>query len=262
MHLSRAQGAPLWPSWEMPDELQLDGILWAILNLYVHLTTVFRLLRDELPVTLENDDMEALWRMFYRTGGLSKLLFQKNIAEYCTVVRYKEGEMIDTSKYFCIIYKGTVKLTVTDDNGAIVSSRQAQSGQLFDFRALGLLEDHYSLAKHRLEAVVAMSSVTVFRFPRAEMEVIANNPRTRLLWKEILMENLLRIVQRYIDKRVRIGPQYVNPIFLPLAPWEEPDPLRAGSGKALQTPLAHIFASAKWSFAPPVKLFDAALSCL
>ena len=68
------------------------------------------------------------------------------------------------------------------------------------------------------------------------------------------MENLLRIVQRYFDKRVRRGHSlefYVNPIFAPLQQWEEPHPLRAGSGLAIQTPLAHILASMQWSFAPP-----------
>jgi hypothetical protein len=193
--------------------------------------------------------------MFYRTGGLSKRLFQTTVAEYCDVVTFAEGETIDVNKHFYIIYRGTVKLTVTDDNGDVVSSRKAQSGQLFDFRALGLLEDVHSLAKHRLQAVVAVSPVTLFRFPRHKMIQIASNPTTRLMWKELLMENLLRIVQRYFDKRIRkdtvSGREYLNPLFLPLQGWEEPHPLRAGSNVALQRPLSHVWASMKWSFAPP-----------
>lgn len=256
---------------------QIDGIGWSIVNLYVHITTVYRLLRDEKSVPLGNvvgsnekgvkqtpsfnsnshennndDGLEALWRMFYRTGGLSRLLFQHHIAQYCKVVTYEHEDTINTQDFFYIIYKGTVQLTVTDDNGAIVSSRRAQSGQLFDFRALGLLEDYISLQNHKLQAVVAVSNVTLFQFPRNKMsEIAANNPTTRLMWKEILMENLLRIVQRYIDSKVRIGPDYINPIFAPLAPWEEPEALRAGSGKALQTPFQHVYSSAVSSFAPP-----------
>jgi hypothetical protein len=168
LFLNSALGAPLWPSFHLPDKIQLDGILWAAVNLYVHISTVVRLLNDERQVKLSADE-QALWRMFYRIGGLSQKLFKRHVATYCTVVKHEHGEKINTEKYFYIVYRGTVKLTVTDDYGAIVSSRQAQSGQIFDFRALGLLVDHQSLARHRLEAVVAVSNVTLFRFPKDQM---------------------------------------------------------------------------------------------
>eukprot|EP00980_Cylindrotheca_fusiformis_P008210 scaffold1736_cov127-Cylindrotheca_fusiformis.AAC.24 len=227
---------------------------WACLNLYVHVSTVIRLLKDEFRVNLSEDE-EALWRMFYRTGGLSKKMFQKNVAKYCQVVTTKKGENIDTNQYFYIIYKGVVKVTVTDEHhGTIVSSRKARSGQLFDFRSMGLLEDHRSLGKHKLEAVVAASDVTLFRFPKEQMPMIASNSSTRLMWKELLMENLLRIVQGYFDRRMRhesVFVEYVHPIFFPLQMWEEPDPMRAGSGQAMKNPFAHVWENMKWSFAPP-----------
>ena len=242
--------------WDVPNEIQLDGILWSLANLYVHVTTVVRLLKDEVPVQL-SDDHQALWRMFYRVGGLSQRMFQKTVACHCQVVHHDKGAMLDVEKYFYIIYKGTCKLTVTDDqSGSIVSARKAQSGQLFDFRALGLLEHNPNIAKHRLEAVVTVSQVTLFRFTRARMPTIANHPRTRLLWKELLMENMLRIVQRYFDRRMRLenavdGMEYIHPIFAPLEPWEQPHPMRAGSGQALTQPWRHFWASMQWSFAPP-----------
>ena len=256
LFLNSILGAPLWPTLEIPDKIQLDGILWATLNLYVHCTTVVRLLRDERPVQLTEDE-EALWRMFFRIGGLSQRMFKTTVARHCVVVTHDKDEKLDVSRYFYILYKGCVKLTVTDDyNGNIVSARKAQSGQLFDFRALGLLDHNPNLAKHRLEAVVTVSRVTLFRFPRESMPTIANHPRTRLMWKELLMENFLRIVQRYFDRRMRLentadGQAYINPIFLPLEPSEQPNPLRAGSGLALKNPLRHVWASMLWSFAPP-----------
>jgi hypothetical protein len=195
--------------------------------------------------------------MFYRTGGLSQKLFKDTVAKYCEVVTFKEGQEIRTDEWFYIVYKGTVRITVSDDNGAFISSRKAQSGQLFDFRDLGLLQDvHKSLARHRLEGVVATSDSTLFRFPKDQIAQIASHQSTRLMWKELLMENLLRIVQRYFDKRIRqgldsINGEYTNPIFLPLEKWEEPNPLRAGSGLALKTPFMHIFATMGWSFSPP-----------
>ncbi len=50
LFLNSIFGAPLWPLLINPGQFQLDGVIWAILNLYLHLTTVFRLLRDEWPV--------------------------------------------------------------------------------------------------------------------------------------------------------------------------------------------------------------------
>jgi CRP-like cAMP-binding protein len=254
LFLNSILGAPLWPSFRSPNKIQLDGACWACLNLYVHVSTVVRLLKDEFQVNLSEDE-QALWRMFYRTGGLSKKMFQTNVAKYCQVVKHLKDEKIDTDNYFYIVYKGIVKLTVTDEHhGTIVSSRKAQSGQLFDFRALGLLVDHRSLVKHKLEAVVAVSDVKLFRFPKEQMPMIASEPSTRLMWKELLMENLLRIVQGYFGRRMRSNPavvDYVHPIFCPLEPWEEPDPLRAGSGYAMMNPFSHVWASMKWSFASP-----------
>jgi CRP-like cAMP-binding protein len=253
-------GAPLWPLLRLPGYIQLDGILWAVLNLYVHISTVVRLLNDERPAQLTSDE-QALWRMFYRTGGLSQKLFKDTVAKHCEVVTFKQGQEIRTDEWFYIVYKGAVKITVSDDNGAFISSRKAQSGQLFDFRDLGLLQDvHKSLARQRLEGVVAISEhTTLFRFPKHQIAQIASHPSTRLMWKELLMENLLRIVQRYFDKRIRqglllddsINGECTNPIFLPLEKWEEPNPLRAGSGLALKTPFMHMFASMGRSFSPP-----------
>lgn len=45
--------------------------------------------------------------------------------------------------------------------------------------------------------------------------------------------------------------QDIHPIFEPLQPSEEPDPLRAGSNQALRNPFQHIVKSMEWSFTPP-----------
>jgi len=189
------------------------------------------------------------------------ILFTEVGRSLCVQSSLAKGNLSHTHfhiiSFLWVVLTGTVKLTVTDDcNGKIVSARRAQSGQLFDFRSLGLLEHNPNLAKHRLEAVVTVSKVTLFRFPRANMPTIANHPKTRLLWKELLMENMLRIVQRYFDRRMRLenstnGQEYVSHMFAPLEAWEEPHPMRAGSGKALTDPLAHVWKSMQWSFALP-----------
>ena len=96
-------GSPLWPSFHIPNTIQLDGMIWAVINLYVHISTVTRLLNDERPVYL-SIDQQALWRMFYRTGGLSQKLYQSCIGKYCTTVSAQHNDILNTIDYFYIIY--------------------------------------------------------------------------------------------------------------------------------------------------------------
>jgi hypothetical protein len=70
------------------------------------------------------------------------------------------------------------------------------SGQLFDFWALGLLDLNPKFARHSLHAVAAVPNVKLFAFPKSEMPtIVSSHPSTRLLWKELLMENMLKIMQ-------------------------------------------------------------------
>lgn len=113
-------------------------------------------------------------------------------------------------------------------------------------------DDIRELEQHKLEAV-AMDQVTLFRFPAHQIAKIASHPATRLMWKELFMENLLRIVQRYFARRHHKNEpsDTVNPLFLPLQDHELPDPMRAGSGVALSNSFKHVGKSMIWSFTPP-----------
>jgi hypothetical protein len=191
-------------------------------------------------------------------------------------------------KWLYIIYKGQVTLKVValaepdqknawkkEERSIVYSTtRIAQSGQLFDFRSLGFLRDSSSVIaqnqqhKHKLHSAKALSdTVVLFRFPADLMaDKIACDPTTRLMWKELLMENLLRIVQRhfYKAKQERVvsrhvsgsthdnnGNDAIHPAFWPLEAWEEPEALRAGSGKAWKNIILHTIKSMQWSFTPP-----------
>ena len=273
LFLNSILGAPLWPSLWLPHHVQLDGVVWACLNLYVHLSTVTRLLMDEAPIQWPSPEMEALWRMFYRTGGLSPKVFQTTIGQHCSIEQHPKGSVLPIHSTFYMVYSGRVQLTVSDTqvSGTTQSqTRIAKSGQMFDFRALQLLNPH-SLAPamtknstHKLESAVVLSEkAVVFAFERKVLPTIASHPRTRLLWKELLVENLLRIVQRQFhelhgnqeaSRRSATGADkddLPHKIFDPLLPSEMPDPFRAGSSFALRNPPWHVLKSAVWSFAPP-----------
>lgn len=259
-------GSPFWPAWHNNSrQIQLDGVCWAVINLYVHVSTVVRLLLDERSVPELSDEKLALWHLFYRTGGISQILFQDTVAKHCIVVTHKQGDQLDTEKYFYIIYSGAVQLTLkkvqesTAENceeNLVLSSRKAHSGQLFDIHALGLLHEYEAMDRHILHAIVCSSKgASFFCFPRHKMAQIVQHPAVRLLWKELLMENLIQIVRRHFVKSIGGGmgysDDYVSPLFSPLDDTEKPHPLRAGSGFALQKPFRHVISSMKWSFAPP-----------
>ena len=200
--LNSLAGGPLWPHLTVPGKVfQLDGVFWATLNLFVHLSTVIRLLRDERQVSLTNDKL-ALWRMFYRTGGLSQVLFYETVAQHCTVVTVEEGTHLDLQTYFYILYKGTVQITLmehpksnTAAHSRIISRRNAWSGQLFDFRALGMVQELSKEQSNNTNAslqgvVVSTSGATLFQFRRADMPRIVQTPSSRLVWKELLTNRL------------------------------------------------------------------------
>jgi hypothetical protein len=251
--LDAVLGSPVWPEIIFRQHIQVDSVLWALANMYVHISSVISLLRDEGSVDM-NEDQEALWRLFYRTGGLSQKLFYRSILKDMTLQTFQATEHIPTDKWFYIIYRGTVQLRFTDGKKTIVSSRKARSGQMFDFQDLNLLHDVEGFKNHQPSEAHAITPVVVFRFPRDRMADIANHPDTKAIWQQLLMENLGLIAQRTFVKNnysQAMNKEYESPMFKPLQPWEHPIPVAAGSAEALRNPLRHIFASMVWSFAPP-----------
>jgi hypothetical protein len=79
-------GSPLWPDLDNQGRIQVDAIFWAILNLYVHMSSLIRLVLDERTVSFQDDAEEALWRMFYRCGGLSKRIYQAKVLSHMEIV--------------------------------------------------------------------------------------------------------------------------------------------------------------------------------
>jgi hypothetical protein len=252
LFLDAVLGSPVWPEISSPQHVQVVGMLWALANMYMHISSVICLLRDEGSVHM-NEDQEALWRFFYRTGGLSQKLFYRSIVKEMTLQTFEATEQIPMDKWFYIIYRGTVQLRVSDGK-TIVSTRTAQSGQMFDFKDLNLLHGMEVFKNQQDSEAHAITYVTVFRFPRDRIAAIANHPDTKAIWQQLLMENLGVIAQRIFDQNCKsptMNEEYESPKFKPLQPWECPNPVAAGSAKALRNPLRHIFASMIWSFSPP-----------
>jgi len=90
--LNSILGFPFWPKFAVfPISLSLDSILWFIAGIYVHGSELVRLLSDEIPVVL-NDEEEALWRLFFRYSGLSKVIFQSDFLSRDSFVSFEPGD--------------------------------------------------------------------------------------------------------------------------------------------------------------------------
>ena len=262
-------GGPLWPHWIKPGHLTVDMLIWGIVCFYVHMSSVVRLLQDEQHVDFRSEEEEALWRMFYRVGGMSRKIFAHQIAPHLKVVRYQKGDTIPVDEFFHINYQGIVKITVTA-HGNHLSTAHDGSGCLFDLKNLGLLQMHASpMAHHKLQ-VTAESDCTLFQFSNAEIRTIANAKNTKSVWQTVLVGTLARIaVQRLpehfhddnnnnSDENMKDSSVHyhqdkdtIDPLFLPLSPSELPNPLVAGSGSALERPLAHLAYCLRQFYSPP-----------
>jgi hypothetical protein len=245
-------GSPLWPYLRRPEHLTVDMLVWGFLCIYVHLSSVIRLLKDEAHVDL-TDDEEALWRMFYRVGGMSRKVFKDQIAAHMKVVQFKKGESLPTVDSFHMTYKGVVEIKIFENN-TLLHTNTDGSGSMFDLKSLGLLQAHTPMANHVLK-VTAQSDSTFFQFSTKDIRRIAAIKNSKSVWQTLLVGTLARIaVQRFLPDEIpshRNDSHHIDPLFLPLSKAELPEPLLAGSGKALERPLAHIGYCMKTFFTPP-----------
>lgn len=260
LFLNGVLGGPLWPDLQSSSkDVSLDSMIWATFNLYVSISGLTRLILDELPVRGLPDEMEALWRMFYRTGGLSKKLFATIIAPRVQVVKFQEGEVLPTEDYFFILYKGAVRMEVLEERQegketvmkTIANYRQT-SGEIFDFVHLGLFYDDKRFQKQKIVVTCLDDRVTLFRFTLSSIKTIANERYAKPIWQSLLIEKLGRIAIRngyagLIDES-RVLKNGLDPVFAPLEKWEEPKSTLAGSGEALMKPFLHVLKSIKRSF--------------
>jgi hypothetical protein len=244
-------GSPLWPDLTGHDgRLALDSLCWAIIGLYVHGCSLWYLLLDEREVPLSEDEA-ALWRMLYRTGGLSQRLFHSIVACHLKVVEFQPGQEIPTNDDFYIVYTGQVKLEVYDDVEHKYD-RIMVSGEMFDLNFLGLFSEKTVFLRTKIRCK-AITRAKLFRIHRDDMKKIAQNGAAKGIRQALLINQLSFIVESYADRALlsRTAEKH-DRIFEPLEAWEEPRSVLAGSASALKQPLAHLIFYVKASFSPPL----------
>lgn len=245
-------GSPLWPDLVGSDgTLALDTVIWAGMSLYVHGCSLWCLLSDERAVPMSEDEA-ALWRMLYRTGGLSQKLFHSIVARYLKVVEFKPGESIPTNDDFYIIYRGQVKLEVFDDVSHKYN-RIMVSGEMFDLNFLGLFSDKTVFQRTAIKCK-SITKTSLFRIHKDDMQTIAKNGLAKGIFQSLLINQMSFIVESYAERKPlsQAAEEKHDYIFEPLQPWEEPDSVVAGSGRALNKGFAHFVYYLRKSFSPPL----------
>jgi hypothetical protein len=246
-------GSPLWPNLSnfgdisLSDSTATDSLVWAILNMYVHGTSLVALIWDEREVLLKEDEA-ALWHMMYRTGGLSARLFQDIVARHLNVVEVQEGQTVDTDKYFFIIYKGRVELEVLE-NDVPTYSRVLYSGEMFDLK-LGLNVSKHSYFGNTIRCT-SLSTATLFKIRKDDLVKISQNPQSKNVFQALLINNLMYVVESHLNRRPQQADYDCNNIFEPLEDWEQPKSYLSGSGRALKQPFRHLWNGIRGSFSLP-----------
>ncbi|GBG25833.1 Hypothetical Protein FCC1311_020522 [Hondaea fermentalgiana] len=97
--LNAIVGFPSWPAlYAETSTYSFDSIVWNLLGFYVHMSGFVRLLLDERPVEMSEEEA-ALWRMFYRHSGISRMLFKSQVLALGRFDDFAPGTVItcDTS---------------------------------------------------------------------------------------------------------------------------------------------------------------------
>ena len=232
LFINALAGSPLWPDVTNTGYIPIDGLFWSCAGLYVHGASLLNLILDERPVQL-SDDEEALWRLFYRTGGLSARLFKNIVSPYVKIVTFEPGQVIPTegtkmdnllscqtawflrtshsppsslrlpviSDFFYILYKGEVLLRVYGQDGQFVTERATMnSGHMFDMKYLGMFTDDHFFLDHSI-ACTSITASTLFCFSRDDMKKIAQHHLVKSVWQSLIINNLSSILEKYVQRQ-------------------------------------------------------------
>ena len=249
-----------FPNWnELFEEnvflLHFDVLLWTTVTLYVHLSKFIGIVLNERKVTTLPPESLPLYRMMYRNGGLSELLFQQFVWPRFELVLFSKGDTLDDgNESLYIILDGTTRANIT------LQGRTKElllgSGEAVHVKWLHLFRQASQSEAFAAQTVraVAETDMRVYKCTPTDIEAIARQPQTKQAYQGLLIFVLTRIAERAIleERGIPEAPVVqLHPAFGPLEAWEEPSPLNSGSGKALQMPVRHFWTSLQRSFRPP-----------
>jgi hypothetical protein len=274
LFISSLLGIPGWGESLSTGRMALDLVLWSAVNLFlVHGSSFLRLVYDERHIELPSEEHEMLWRYFYRHSGLSRVQFEALILPHLKLVVFSEGESIPCKDNFYMILDGTVVCNIYHESAPGQPQRlRLASGDMFPLRHISQNYTPRMSVFHKTVVFNPSAESTLcraFSISRTQLEAMAVHPHARDAWTALLIATLAEIAeQKYTKEGVVVdleananqgsarGGSVVldssrhsdsiatsslyHPLFGPLDPSEEPDPLLAGGGGGFSKPLQHI----------------------
>ncbi|KAG8469232.1 hypothetical protein KFE25_007750 [Diacronema lutheri] len=251
-------GYPSWPGVTRavatdgePYVLALDAVLWAVLGVYVHGSSLAQLLRDERPVALSEREDE-LWRMFFRRARISRLLFKAHILPAGLFHTYASGDAITgpgiPPRVHIVVQGRAIGVGRLRDGGT--KEIRMLSGDLFEFRHLHLFGVHVGFIERSLD-VRAHSAVRTFSIPIERLRAMASGSAPmRQAWQAVIIASLAREAERgyasHEDADARITAAEVerwrDPSFAEMRADELPPGPTPGSGTCLAAPASNLLA--------------------
>ena len=177
----------------------VDMIVWFVITGAFHLIVVYLHVRDEFPVKLQDEEEEAVWRLFYRRSGMPRLEFAE-VMKRAHWRRCTAGEIIvDDSNalaYLHLIVEGVVEFD-TVYHGVKSSPRQLYSGDLFDMRVTNVFGVRVGFNSESFRAV-AKTDCTLLVWPFEAVNVMANRiaPAVSSYWRNMLLYSVASELNR------------------------------------------------------------------
>mmetsp|Transcript_13473 Transcript_13473/g.40880 ORF Transcript_13473/g.40880 Transcript_13473/m.40880 type:complete len:376 (+) Transcript_13473:123-1250(+) len=246
---------------DQPFLIAVDSVVWAVLGVYVHGSSLFRLLYEERYVPLSEEE-EEVWRMFYRRARISRLLFKEQILPGSSFRSYQPGELIvdpTMPQRLHLIVQGRAHGIVKLKQGGGFDVRMV-SGDLFEFKHLHLFGVPVGFIDRDM-TVHAKSHVRTFSISVERLKQMAGGSAPmRQAWLTVIIAGLARQAELnyYRGERTSDGmtlaalDEWRDPVFSPLLPKELPPAHTPGSGACLwPKPLLTLGRTMRRTFSPP-----------
>lgn len=182
------------------QELALDTLLWAAVNLLFHGIAFFRVFSDEINdkyAKLKTEDDKALFRMFNRTAGMHLLEFIQ-VRELGEWRRYKPGEVLTThgqslTRAFLVV-EGVVEASLTKIGSTEPFKKLVYlSGHVFNLYIFNIFGVRIGFMDDTMHTV-AQTDCLVFSWSLESLDVLANKrpPAVAIALRNFLLYEVCR----------------------------------------------------------------------
>jgi hypothetical protein len=127
-------GSPLWPKCKgIGGIFADDSLVWSIINLYVHGSSLICLILDERQVSLTDDEIPC-GACFIGLRSFCET-FKMIVAPYLEIVEFEEEKIFRRKTFFTLCTRG-VSLSKCTKRRQIKVERKTLSGEMFDLKYL------------------------------------------------------------------------------------------------------------------------------